>query len=341
MWKGEPGQSAYCYAYPIFPTHPSHPEFRLVAGADDVTSESDSAGGDRSTSLQDDDSDLAAPLSPSTPGSTSSVDDFYAASRHHRQHGLQPTLSIKTEELHDTLVGHSPHGYAPSLPSPASSTSASSFSFLQHPVPTTTGSFELHSAMSYTADMVPRAASSASPAHAVSPVKPDPATAAAAPSELQTLLSSYNASPAPAAAPKNRVTSLSIWADGMVPLSVDVDALTAPQAAPARVAFRVRLTIPAPEDMQCSPLLSGFSAAVSLAAPWAGSARCSTAVYAAGVCKSEESAELIRPAAEADASTSSRAVIAACLPDSWLGRCRWLDAGKPLFTAPHRPTPRC
>jgi hypothetical protein len=340
MWKGEPGKPV------LLPLITKKlivcTEFQLVAGADDGNSESDSANGTGKTgSVSGDDSDVGCPQSPPIHASSTLIDDYVAykpassssslrhiASAAGSAPHLPPSLHIKTEELADlstmpsSMMSSSPLEYSRSVSSPASSTSPSSFSFLPSRSPSTM----ITTGLPYSADMIPRTSDSP---HQATSVKSEPSSY-----EHSRLHTSYSSSidasyaqPTPVApTPRNRVTSLTIWSEGMIPLSIDVDALsaTAPRPAASLPAFRVRLMIPGPEDMSCSPALHGFSAAVSLTAPWSTMGQCNTKVYASGVCTSEEVAELVRPAAAG----SPGLAIPACLPDSWLARCRWLESSE-------------
>ena len=135
----------------------------------------------------------------------------------------------------------------------------------------------------------------------------------------------------------NRVAGICLWADGMDPNYIDVDAL--PFASPSspsspnasthipsggvvRTSLRVKLTMPL--DV-ASDSLSGFSGALSFVAPVSSSAECMTRVHVDNTCISRETGRLI-PVNDL-ASGASRTPFVAMLPDSWLTRCRWLDTG--------------
>lgn len=138
----------------------------------------------------------------------------------------------------------------------------------------------------------------------------------------------------------NRVAGLCLWADGMDPNHIDVDAL--PFASPSspglpaspsgpthippsgvvRTSLRVKLTMPV--DVT-SGSISGFSGALSFAGPVASSAECLTRVHVDNVCVSRETGRLIPVNEPAGGASRTPTPFVAMLPDSWLTRCRLLD----------------
>lgn len=337
------------------------PEFQLVAGADDLE-ETNSAGSQGSPSRQASsedghDSDQQFPVSPSTPGSTGSFDDFrLPTDSTHSQQG------VKREDLSDFLsIGQisssarrsSPHQpYTPSaIPYPLvpQSRSGSAPQLIPHlttarlktGVPQPPSPLGLHSPDGYQLSPVSptglvapagplyptplsttmvKAEPSSSPEGAVAALRSSSGPAPTG-NQWYTQPRTMPSSPRTAGS-NNRLRNLTYWAEGMAPTGLDVDALiashTASQRYPARTAFRITLTIPALDDAH-SPL-HGFSAAVNLAAPWAVSATCQTSVHVGSVCKSDEIAELTQPVI-----TDPSSPLMVYLPESALSRCRWLE----------------
>ncbi|THH12643.1 hypothetical protein EW146_g7504, partial [Bondarzewia mesenterica] len=127
---------------------------------------------------------------------------------------------------------------------------------------------------------------------------------------------------------RNCVSSLSLWAEGMQPLTVDVDRLSPTSRtsapSPSRVCLNIKLSL-APLDALGSPTLYGFQSTVIFASPWHASAQCITRLYNADGCQQEEvgAFELLPSNL-----TGADQLVTALFPDSWLARCRWLTAGK-------------
>lgn len=123
------------------------------------------------------------------------------------------------------------------------------------------------------------------------------------------------------------LTGLSLWAEGMQPATVPVDALSS-QTQPADlnasvVALRVKLRLP-PIEAPYSPALHGFQGSITCDAPRTSSIRCSTAVFVRNQCTSRESSYCSVIAADA---TGPEVLdrITLLLPDSQLSRSRWMD----------------
>ncbi|KAG2157066.1 hypothetical protein DEU56DRAFT_722071 [Suillus clintonianus] len=123
------------------------------------------------------------------------------------------------------------------------------------------------------------------------------------------------------------LTALSLWAEGMQPATVPVDALSS-RTQPADlnvsvVALRVKLRLP-PIEAPYSPALHGFQGSITCNAPRTSSIRCSTAVFVRNQCVSRESSYCSVTAAD---STGPDVLdhITLLLPDSQLSRSRWLD----------------
>ncbi|KII88561.1 hypothetical protein PLICRDRAFT_41750 [Plicaturopsis crispa FD-325 SS-3] len=112
--------------------------------------------------------------------------------------------------------------------------------------------------------------------------------------------------------PQNRVTGLSVWADGMSTLSVPLDG--------GRVMARLKLRLPSIDDSRSPPTLHGFHGTISLVSPWTSSAQCITSVHIGAVCASRESASF-QPCMR-----NGRDPVTVFLPESPLSRSRWLDA---------------
>ncbi|KAG1772640.1 hypothetical protein EDD22DRAFT_768007 [Suillus occidentalis] len=123
------------------------------------------------------------------------------------------------------------------------------------------------------------------------------------------------------------LTALSLWAEGMQPATVPVNALSS-QTQPADlnssvVALRVKLRLPLIEA-PCSPALHGFHGSITCNAPPTSSIRCSTAVFVRNQCVSRESSYCSVIAADA-AGPEVLDHITLLLPDSQLSRSRWID----------------
>ncbi|KAG1756822.1 uncharacterized protein EDB91DRAFT_1094624 [Suillus paluster] len=123
------------------------------------------------------------------------------------------------------------------------------------------------------------------------------------------------------------LTDLSLWAEGMQPATVPVDALSS-RTQPADlnasvVALRVKLHLP-PIEAPYSPALHGFQGSITCDAPCASSIRCSTAVFVRNQCVSRESSYCSVIATD---STGPEVLdhITLLLPDSQLSCSRWLD----------------
>jgi hypothetical protein len=123
------------------------------------------------------------------------------------------------------------------------------------------------------------------------------------------------------------LTALSLWAEGMQPATVPVDALSS-QTQPADlnssvVALRVKLRLPLIEAPY-SPALHGFHGSITCNAPHTSSIRCSTAVFVRNQCVSRESSYCSVIASDA-AGPEVLDHITLLLPDSQLSRSRWID----------------
>jgi hypothetical protein len=336
-------------------------EFQLVAGADDLE-DAESAGskGSPTRHASGDGSDSESfPVSPSTPGSTGSFDDHFRLTAT-SDGAVAQHQSVKAEDFSDFLsIGQingmpgaaarraspttsslpyaivSPPRTAPQLVSHISSSRLKS-GMPQPPSPLglhlPDGGLDLHAvaAEPAPASLYPGVSAKVDP----NSVPKDslllrtgsaPVSAATTGWFAQQPRTLPTATVRPSCGSTNRVRTLSYWAEGMSPVGLDVDALMsatpASQRYAARTAFRISLAVPALDDLQCAPALHGFSAAVTLAAPWSLSASCQTVVQAGGVVKSDEIAELVRPVA-----SSGAPALVACLPDSALSHCRWLES---------------
>lgn len=148
-----------------------------------------------------------------------------------------------------------------------------------------------------------------------------------------TPFSSYSPSPTaafpthPTSYPRytpNRITTLFLYAEGMTPFSVNVDALNQPSPSPRpTLGLRIKLSVPLLNDARSPSTLHGFTASVAVANVWSGSAKCTTKVMAGG--------EVIFAESEAlqVSSISNSGAVHSLLPDSSLSRCRWLDPNAP------------
>lgn len=122
----------------------------------------------------------------------------------------------------------------------------------------------------------------------------------------------------------NRLTSFTLHADGMTPLSINIDKLAPPAPPPAPtppLALRFKLSISPVDDQRGPPSLHGFFASVRLASIWSNTAKCVTRVYNNTTCISNEEDPLV-------ASSVDLGTVVAALPESGLSRCRWVDPRK-------------
>ena len=123
------------------------------------------------------------------------------------------------------------------------------------------------------------------------------------------------------------LTQLSLWAEGMQPAAVQVDALSS-STQPADfgssvVALRVKLHLP-PIDALCSPAFHGFQGSITCNAPRNTNIRCATAVFVRNQCASRESnyCSVISTDATGHEELDT---ITLLLPESPLSGSRWLD----------------
>ncbi|KAF5365603.1 hypothetical protein D9758_003309 [Tetrapyrgos nigripes] len=116
----------------------------------------------------------------------------------------------------------------------------------------------------------------------------------------------------------NFVTAFSLFADGMEPFTVRIDALPLPPIYTMPVVLKIRLCVPSVNDIFCPATLHGFSANLSLAALWNSSAKCTTKVFHQGVRASTETGAL-------DVTSIELGSPHVVIPSSSLDRCRWID----------------
>ncbi|KAM5535231.1 hypothetical protein V8D89_011167 [Ganoderma adspersum] len=131
----------------------------------------------------------------------------------------------------------------------------------------------------------------------------------------------------------NRISNLYFWADGMLPLSLDVDRLVgATGSSPSRVFLHFRVSMPPLADLRCPPNLQGISGALSLANPWRNIAKCHTKSWGPGRTVLSQDLGLFTQVstpelqASLNADPSSSQMVYAYLPDCALSRCHWLDS---------------
>ncbi|KAI0709108.1 hypothetical protein C8Q76DRAFT_799139 [Earliella scabrosa] len=131
----------------------------------------------------------------------------------------------------------------------------------------------------------------------------------------------------------NRISSLYFWADGMVPLSINVDRLVgANPSSPSRTFLHLRVTMPPVADLRCPPNLQGVNGAVSFATPWTSIAKCQTKSWGTGRTVVSQDLGLFTQATTPElqlglvTDPSSPQTAYAYLPDSALTRCHWLDS---------------
>lgn len=127
---------------------------------------------------------------------------------------------------------------------------------------------------------------------------------------------------------RNYITAVSLCADGMRPLVVDVGRYASPSSSllnyPPRASIHIKLSLSSLHDVSSPPTLHGFSGTVSFAAPWTSMAQCVTRVFAGGVCESEEFAYF---EAAAPLLPLSMTPVTVSLPESGLSSCRWGNIG--------------
>ncbi|TBU32409.1 hypothetical protein BD311DRAFT_32198 [Dichomitus squalens] len=130
----------------------------------------------------------------------------------------------------------------------------------------------------------------------------------------------------------NRISNLYFWADGMAPLSLDVDRLVgATPSLPSRIFLHFRVSMPPLADLRCPPNLQGVNGAISFVSPWTTIAKCQTKSWGhSRTLMSQDQglfAQVTTPELQAgfNADPSSSQTVYAYLPDSALNRCHWLD----------------
>ena len=133
----------------------------------------------------------------------------------------------------------------------------------------------------------------------------------------------------------NRISHLYFWADGMVPLTLDVDQLVgATASSPSRTFLHLRVSMPPLADLRCPPNLQGVNGAVSFATSWSNLAKCQTKSWGPGRTVMNQELGLFTQVTTPELQTtlaadpSSPQAVYAYLPDSALSRCHWLDNGK-------------
>ncbi|KAI0362004.1 hypothetical protein OH77DRAFT_12266 [Trametes cingulata] len=132
----------------------------------------------------------------------------------------------------------------------------------------------------------------------------------------------------------NRILNLHFWAEGMVPLSVDVDRLVgSTPSMPSRIFLHFKVSMPSVADLRCPPGLQGVSGAVSFASRWSSLAKCQTKSWGAGRTVVSQDlglfTQVTTPELQAglNADAYSPQMVFAYLPDSALTRCHWLETG--------------
>ncbi|KAI0664891.1 hypothetical protein C8Q70DRAFT_18712 [Cubamyces menziesii] len=130
----------------------------------------------------------------------------------------------------------------------------------------------------------------------------------------------------------NRILNLHFWAEGMVPLSVDVDRLVgSTPSMPSRIFLHFKVSMPSIADLHCPPGLQGVSGAVSFASRWASLAKCHTKSWGPGRTVVSQDlglfSQVTTPELQAglNADAYSPQMVFAYLPDSALSRCHWLE----------------
>ncbi|KAL7283328.1 hypothetical protein ACG7TL_002757 [Trametes sanguinea] len=130
----------------------------------------------------------------------------------------------------------------------------------------------------------------------------------------------------------NRILNLHFWAEGMVPLSVDVDRLVgSTPSMPSRIFLHFKVSMPAVGDLRCPPGLQGVSGAASFASRWSSLAKCQTKSWGVGRTVVSQDlglfTQVTTPELQAglNADAYSPQMVFAYLPDSALSRCHWLE----------------
>ncbi|THH32113.1 hypothetical protein EUX98_g2064 [Antrodiella citrinella] len=130
-------------------------------------------------------------------------------------------------------------------------------------------------------------------------------------------------------APQVRVLSLSLWAEGMVPFTADIDRLHLTMPVTSRnpeatsILIRVRMGISCIDDLHSHPNLHGFQAAVTFSDMWMSEAKVITKSSAGSNCISQEVGYLEVNPSLPSTDLPPRAVTC-FLPESSLSRCKWL-----------------
>jgi hypothetical protein len=127
---------------------------------------------------------------------------------------------------------------------------------------------------------------------------------------------------------ENKLCFVSLWAEGMLPLTVPSDGVPLAPIRPLEpLIIRIRLHLSSIDDPHSPPTLHGFQGTVSLASPWQFSAQCITKVYSNGTCVVDEVGPLQLAASHAP-TVNGLHMVQAFLPESPLSRSRWIDACK-------------
>ncbi|KZV72909.1 hypothetical protein PENSPDRAFT_649334 [Peniophora sp. CONT] len=126
------------------------------------------------------------------------------------------------------------------------------------------------------------------------------------------------------AAPRTRLSSLSVWAQGMDYVTVPLTHLL---SSPTRMAVRIALTASLLNDLAADPNMNGFQVVVTLTGAYQN-ACCLSRVILNGEIEAEQRSSL-------EFFSSSGTESAYVLNDTWLAQCRWRNSGVHTCFAQH------
>lgn len=134
----------------------------------------------------------------------------------------------------------------------------------------------------------------------------------------------------------NRICSISLWTDGIVPYVIDIDKLISlPSSmqsiswyAPSRLLLRVKIGLPMNSQLLDSPAQQGVHGAVTFAAPWNTVAHCHTKLWSGMTCIAKEPSAFKQFGIQHENISQGiwpSSTVVAYLPDSALSRCKFLQ----------------
>lgn len=144
-----------------------------------------------------------------------------------------------------------------------------------------------------------------------------------------------------------RLYDFNLWAEGMSPLMVDIDRMTAAlapavHAEQSSILLRVKLTVPAFDEYINFTTFQGFHSSITLSERWMSEAKCITKSYAAGSTVLNQEVGHLDSASEPQAVSSNDFTlhpVSVGIPESALTSCGWTDIRK-FFHCDASPVPK-